>query len=73
MYIHKYPNKFAFDTMVTDCLYLQVQSQLQSVGWALCNCQVVGMAFAAHQHIQDKHYNKVNYILKKTTLIEVKM
>ena len=26
-----------------------------------------------HQHIQDKHYNKVNYILKKMALIKVRM
>ena len=43
--------------MVTDCLYSQVQSQVKSVGWALWDCQVVGMALAKHQHIQDKDYN----------------
>ena len=59
--------------MVTDCLYLRVPSQLKSVGWALGYCQVVGMAVATHQHIQDKHYNKVNYILNKMALIEVRM
>ena len=59
--------------MVTDCLYLRVPSQLKSVGWASWYCQVVGMALAKHQHIQDKHYNKGNFILKKMALIEVRM